>query len=195
MAGLFNSMPAAGMAAQTPGAPPTQVAQTDVIGPIMAKWQGEIQNAMLKQQAQRALQGSVFGLGGSGLSAWGLNGFPLTGTKVGKLFGMTDPAKVNQMGQGVGSPSNYSMGSSSSPGTDLSLLNNGASQVTDLGPGMAGAADFTMPASAADIAGFGGDMALGGAATAGLEGAATDAALTAAAGMSAEDLLPLLLLA
>lgn len=57
---------------QMPGIP---VAPTDVIGPEMAKWQAEMENARQAEQAKSALLGSIFGLGGSALGGWGMGGF------------------------------------------------------------------------------------------------------------------------
>lgn len=194
----------------------TQVAPTDVIGPIMQKWQTDVQNAQLATKAKQALMGSVFGLAGSGLGAWGLQGFPLTGTKIGKLLGMNTPPPTGSLPT-TGSPAQYSLGGSVAPdsgsstegggglmdlmggsdGEDALSLLSGA-QPTDLGAGMAGGV-------APDLAAFGGDAALGLGADAGLglgadalgmgAGALAAGGLAEAGGVGMADLLPLLLLA
>jgi hypothetical protein len=55
--------------------PGVGVAPTDTIGPQMAKWQAEMENARMAEQAKSALMGSIFGLVGSGLGGWGMGGF------------------------------------------------------------------------------------------------------------------------
>jgi hypothetical protein len=57
---------------QMPGVP---VAPTDTIGPEMAKWQAEMENAQRAEQAKAQLMGSIFGLAGSALGGWGMGGF------------------------------------------------------------------------------------------------------------------------
>lgn len=55
--------------------PGVGVAPTDTIGPEMAKWQAEMENARMAEQAKASLLGSVFGLAGSALGGWGMGGF------------------------------------------------------------------------------------------------------------------------
>lgn len=55
--------------------PGTSVAPTDTIGPEMAKWQVEVENARKAEEAKSALMGSIFGLAGSALGGWGMGGF------------------------------------------------------------------------------------------------------------------------
>ncbi len=157
---------------QQPHPAATQVQPTDVIGPIMAKWQGELKNAELKRQAQQALQGSAFGLLGSGASAWGMQGFPWKGT-------MLQKALSGAGGAPVGAPANMASGFTQGGAMDLSsLLGSGATDAA-----LTGGADALLGTGL----GTGAATALGsGAAEAGL------------AGLGAEgfgDLLPLLLLA
>jgi hypothetical protein len=57
------------------GVPGVGVAPTDTIGPEMAKWQSEMENARMAEQAKSALLGSLFGLAGSALGGWGMGGF------------------------------------------------------------------------------------------------------------------------
>lgn len=62
-------------APQPLGLPGVGVAPTDTIGPEMAKWQAEVQQQQMEQQAKQALMGSIFGLVGAGLGGWGSGGF------------------------------------------------------------------------------------------------------------------------
>ena len=58
------------------GAPQTPVAPTDVVGPIMAKYQAEMAKYQADQAKQNAMMGALFGLGGSALGGWASGGFP-----------------------------------------------------------------------------------------------------------------------
>lgn len=55
--------------------PGVGVAPTDTIGPEMAKWQAEMENARMAEQAKASLLGSIFGLGGAALGGWATGGF------------------------------------------------------------------------------------------------------------------------
>lgn len=55
--------------------PQVGVAPTDVIGPIMAKYQGDLAQWQNAQQQQQQMLGNLFGLGGAALGGWARGGF------------------------------------------------------------------------------------------------------------------------
>jgi hypothetical protein len=57
------------------GTPQVGVGQTDVIGPIMAQYQGQMQAWQQDQQSKNAAMGALFGLGGAALGGWARGGF------------------------------------------------------------------------------------------------------------------------
>lgn len=68
--------------------PQVGVANADITGPTMAKYQGELNAYNAKQQQQSSALGSLFGLGGAVLGGWaGGPGGAAAGSRIGKLFG------------------------------------------------------------------------------------------------------------
>jgi len=57
------------------GTPQVGVGQTDVIGPIMAQYQGQLAGWQNQQQSQNSALGALFGLGGAALGGWARGGF------------------------------------------------------------------------------------------------------------------------
>lgn len=55
--------------------PQTQMTPTDVVGPQVAQYQGQMQNYQIGQSANNALMGSLFGMAGTALGGWGMGGF------------------------------------------------------------------------------------------------------------------------
>ena len=62
--------------AQYPAPAPTQVAPTDVIGPIEQQYQSQVAAWQNQQRQQSQLLGGLFNLGGSALGGWASAGFP-----------------------------------------------------------------------------------------------------------------------
>jgi hypothetical protein len=57
------------------GTPQVGVGQTDVVGPIMAQYQGQLAGWQNEQQSKNAAMGALFGLGGAALGGWARGGF------------------------------------------------------------------------------------------------------------------------
>lgn len=56
--------------------PQSNIAPTDVSGNYWNAYQSQVQQQQLQQQQQNAMMGGLFGLGSTGLGAWGMAGFP-----------------------------------------------------------------------------------------------------------------------
>lgn len=88
--------------------PQVGVAPTDVTGPIMAQYQGQLAGWQQNQQSRNAGMGALFGLGGAALGGWARNGFTGLGSLASagaSLFSderiKTDIKKVGQTDDGL----------------------------------------------------------------------------------------------